>query len=118
MNLGEVAFDVNGTVVALSRSSATVLAEKLHNFDRGQYDSDVAELRAHGVEPGWLDGAEAAAQIIEDVLTDTRRGPIPLDPSGKASDAVFAVLSLTGPVYSDVQSDVSRLHAVLRKARQ
>lgn len=112
-----VVFDVDGTQVILSRTSATVLGEKLHNYGAGQYQGDVADLASRGVEPSWLQGAGAAADAIEDVLTDTAAGPIPLDAHGKAADAVFAVLRLTGPVFFDAMSDVSQLHSALRDAR-
>jgi hypothetical protein len=52
------------------------------------------------------------------VLTDKTTAPIPLDANGKAADAIFAVLRLTGPVSFDATSDVSQLQRVLRDARR
>jgi hypothetical protein len=110
-----VVFEVDGQEVALSRGGATLLAEKLRNYAAGQYGKDVADLAAVGSGPEWLEGARSAADAIEDTLTGTRSGPIPLDSGGQAANAVYAVLCLTGPVFSDATSDVAQLHAVLSR---
>jgi hypothetical protein len=112
-----VVFEVDGVSVLLAHSSAALLAEKLRNYAAGRYDRDVADLAKLGTDPVWLEGARAAADAIEDVLTETRPGPVPLDSAGKAAGAVYAVLRLTGPVFSDATSDVAQLHAVLDRNR-
>jgi len=112
-----VVFEVDGESVPLTRSSAALLAEKLRNYAGGQYERDVADLAKLGIDPVWLEGARAAADAIEDALTDARPGPVPFDSAGKAAHAVYAVLRLTGPVFSDATSDVAHLHAVLDSNR-
>jgi hypothetical protein len=107
----QVVFEVNGETVAVGEPEARILAEKLIGFAAGNFDGDVALLEAHGHDRDWLDGACALGQAIEDVVTGTRDGQIPLDPTGKAADAAFAVYSLPGPSSWDATSGAARLRA-------
>lgn len=68
---------------------ATLLGEDLRGYAAGTFDA--GELtRLPGVAADWREGALALADAIEDTLTETRSGPIPLD--GKAAAAAEAVL--------------------------
>jgi hypothetical protein len=115
--MSDVVFDVDGRQASLSESEATLLAENLHNFSAGKFPYDVATLESIGVERGWLDGADAAARVIEDVLTDKRSEPIPLAPHGKATDAIDAALRLIGPTSFDATSGSAKLFAFLNDSR-
>jgi hypothetical protein len=68
---------------------ATLLGEDLRGYAAGTFDA--GELtRLPGVAADWREGALALADAIEDTLTETRSGPIPL--AGKAAAAAEAVL--------------------------
>jgi hypothetical protein len=113
----EVAFDVDGQQCALSEPEGRILGERLRGFAAGQYEGDVTLLAEHGTDREWIDGARALADAIEDVLTATRPGPIPLDPTGKAADAAVAAISLPGPASWDATSGFARLHKALNSVR-
>jgi hypothetical protein len=69
---------------------AEMIAENLHNYSLGcahKYSKDVARLTR----------ARAMAEVLEDRLVGVREGPIPLDPAGKAADALGHALRLAGP---------------------
>lgn len=80
-----VRFDINGDIFVLQRAEAEQLAEKLRVFAAGGYSKDVELLASVGVDPDWPASARLIADVTEDVLTDARRDPIPLDPDGKAA---------------------------------
>src|SRR5712692_7913045 len=111
-------FEIDGGRFDLSEPEARILGERLRGFAAGIYPDDVALLSRLGTDPQWVEGARAIADAIEDVLTTTREGPIPVDPDGKAADALFHALRLAGPVSFDTLSDIARLHAALGDARQ
>ncbi len=66
-------------------------------------------LARAGVDPEWVEGARAPADVMEDVLVGRRVEPIPLDPAGKAADALMQALRLTGPASWDATSEHARL---------
>jgi hypothetical protein len=113
----EVVFNVDENSVSLSEPEARILAERLRLFAAGKFEGDVAHLAAKGTDPEWVEGARALADAIEDVLTATRTGAIPLDAKGRAADAAFAALALSPLVSTDATSGLSRLYNAIRDAR-
>jgi len=114
-----VTFDIDGRPGQLSEPLAELLAENLHNFSLGpthRYYKDVELLAQAGIDPDWTDGAQAMAEIIEDALVGRYEGPIPLDPSGKAANALLRATSLTGPASWDATSEHARIVNLLRDA--
>lgn len=116
-DITQVAFDVEGEQVDLSEPEARILSERLRGFAAGQYGGDVADLAARGTDPEWIEGARALADVIEDVLTGTHDGAIPVDPKGKAADAALAALSLSGPTSWNATSGLARLHRAIDSSR-
>jgi hypothetical protein len=112
MIVPDVVFDIDAHQTALPESEATFVAEKLRVYAAGVNSSDVEELARQGTDPEWLAGARAMADAIEDVLTETRSEPIPLDRNGRAANALMQVLRLT-PITSDASAGYSRLYAGL-----
>jgi hypothetical protein len=88
--LEEVVFEVGGSLYPLTERQATLLAEKLRLFAKGEFPDDVRRLAAG---EGWIEGARPAADVIEDTLVERRIGPIPLE--GKTADAIFQVLRIS-----------------------
>jgi hypothetical protein len=115
--VSEVVFDVDGQTVALSELAAQVLGERLRGLAAGHFEGDVELLGEHATDRAWLEGARALADAIEDVLTTTRQGPVPIDASGKAGDAALAALALSGPTSFDATSGPLRLYNALQDAR-
>jgi hypothetical protein len=116
----EVTFDVAGWHGSLSERTAALLAESLRCFALGpthDFYRDVELLEGAGVNPRWVRGARAMADIIEDTLTARRHGPIPLDPSGLAAEALMQALRLTGPAQADAASEHAVLLRLLRETR-
>jgi hypothetical protein len=113
-----VGFEIDGRFCELPEPQARILAERLRGFAAGIYPDDVALLSTLGTDPEWVKGALATADAIEDVLTTARTGAIPIDPNGKAADALFHALRLSGPVSFDATSGLAQLYAALRDARQ
>lgn len=112
-----VIFESDGELVTVAEPEARFLAETLIGFSAGNFGGDVALLEAHGHDPEWLNGARALGQWIESTLTGAREGSIPLDPNGKAADAVLAVYSLPGPSSWDATSGAARLRNALARHR-
>jgi hypothetical protein len=56
------------------------------------------------------------ADAIEDTLSGTRAGPIPLDPRGLGASALAQVLRHSGPASFDATSEHARLLSILREA--
>jgi hypothetical protein len=115
--MADVVFDVDGEMVSVPESEAQICAEKLIGFAAGNWGDDVALLEAHGHDPEWLEGARALGQAIEDVLTGTWDGAIPIDSRGKAADAIYSMLSLPGPSSWDATSGAARLMTALDRHR-
>jgi hypothetical protein len=111
--MAEVVFDIDGRLTAVADREAMTVGERLRCFAAGAYREDVEELTRSGTDPGWLEGARAMADAIEDVLTETRCTPIPLDRGGRAASALVQVLRLTPATDT---SGVSRLHAALTRS--
>jgi hypothetical protein len=112
-----VTFDIGGLQAELSEPLAELLAENLHNFSFGPahgYYKDVERLAQAGIDPTWTQGAKAMADIIEDALVGVYDRPIPLDPRGKAAQALLRAVGLTGPASFDATSEYARLANVLR----
>lgn len=105
----EVVFDIDEHQAVLSEHEATAVAEKLRSYAAGLYPTD--ELI--GADPEWLSGARAMADVIEDVLTGTREGPIPLDRHGRAAVALRHVLRLIPVTSPEGSTRYARLHAAL-----
>jgi hypothetical protein len=112
-----VVFQVDCRHVTLSEPEGRMLGERLRGFAAGNFPADVALLAKHGTDPEWVEGARALADAIEDVLTTTREGPIPIDAKGKAANAALAALALSLPVSYDATSGLSRLYNAIRDAR-
>ncbi|HZV75774.1 MAG TPA: hypothetical protein VFF79_18855 [Conexibacter sp.] len=115
-----VLFDIDGRSGALSDSVASLMAENLRCYAAGpshRFHRDVEGLAQFGVNPSWVEGARAVADIIEDVLVGKFEGAIPLDPAGKAANALMRALSLTGPASSDATSEHARLLNILCEAQ-
>ncbi len=119
----EVTFDIGGRLGVLSDSVAALIAaliaENLRCFAVGpahRYYKDVELLTRAGVDPVWVQGALAMADVIEDALAGVREGPIPLDPFGLAANALRQALRLTGPASFDATSEHARLLNALREA--
>jgi hypothetical protein len=112
-----VTFVVDGRSGQLSERIAELIAENLRCYAAGRFPKDVKLLAESGVDPEWLEGARATADVMEDTLVGRREGPIPLDPAGKAADALAQALRLTGPASFDATSEHARLLRVLREAQ-
>jgi hypothetical protein len=85
----DVVFTYDGHNYVLPEDFATLPAEDLRLYAAGKFDT--GELtRLPGVAPDWGEGALALADAIEDTLTETRTGPIPL--AGNAASTAGAVL--------------------------
>jgi hypothetical protein len=87
-----VPFELDGAVYTLADAQAIVLAERLRNYAKGAFPEDVkwaSELSGNG---GWVEGALAAADFIEEILVGNLTGPLPLE--GKAAEAAFWTLRL------------------------
>jgi hypothetical protein len=115
--VASVIFDVDGELVTVAEPEARIMGEKLIGFAAGNFDGDVALLEGHGHDPAWLEGARALGQAVEDILTTTRSGSIPLDPQGMAADAIYSVLSLPGPSSWDATSGAARLRDAIERHR-
>jgi hypothetical protein len=114
----DITFDINGLRPPLSERGAEMIAENLHNYALGpshRYSRDVALLTRAGVDPEWIYGARALADVIEDTLVGRRNGPIPLDANGKAAEALVQALRLTGPASFDATSEHAVLLRMLRR---
>jgi hypothetical protein len=89
---GVVAFELAGSVYNLTDALAIVLAERLRNYAKGAYPEEVkwaSELSGNG---GWVEGALAAADFIEEALVGNIDDPLPLE--GKAAEATFWTLRM------------------------
>jgi hypothetical protein len=84
-----VVFEVGGTLYLLDRERATCLAQWLR-IKAGEF------VDGYGVI-----AARAVADLIEDVLTDKRTAPIPLE--GEAIEAVFYMLNVDQEVYVNAE---------------
>ena len=85
----DVVLTYEGHSYVLPEDFATLLGEDLRLYAAGKFHT--SELtRLPGVAPDWGEGALALADAIEDALTGTRTGPIPL--AGKPASAAGAVL--------------------------
>lgn len=109
----DVVFDIDDQQVELSADEATLVAEKLRGCAAGTCPGAVDELAQSGTDPTWLDGARAMADAIEDALTETREGPIPLDRPGLAAMALVQALRLTPITFADATNRYARLYATL-----
>jgi hypothetical protein len=109
----DVSFEVEGQCVVLSEAEAIAVAEKLRGYSAGLHPEDLEELQRTGMESEWVGGARAMADAIEDVLTDTSEGPIPLDRQGLAAAALLAVLCLTPITFADTTTPYARLYELL-----
>jgi hypothetical protein len=112
----QVIFDIDGCLTPLPSGDATLVGERLRCYAAGAYGQDVEELARSGTDPGWVAGARAMADAIEDVLTETRPAPIPLDREGRAANALAQALRLTPGGSGDATGAVARLHAALTHA--
>jgi hypothetical protein len=112
-----VIFEVDGELVSVRESEARIWSEKLLGFAAGNWDGDVSLLEAYGHDREWLEGSRALGQAIEDVLTGTWDGVVPIDANGKAADAIYAMLSLPGPSSWDATSGAARVMAALDRHR-
>jgi len=110
-----VMFDIDGCLTPLPQGDATVIGEKLRCYAAGAYGHEVEELARSGTDPGWLAGARAMADAIEDVLTETRAAPIPLDREGRAASALVQALRLTPAASADAAVAVARLRDALTR---
>jgi hypothetical protein len=113
----DVTFEIAGRTGTPSQRVAEMIAENLRCYGNGGFARDGAILTDAGVDPQWLTGAQAAADVMEDTLVGRRHGAIPLDPSGKAADALAQALRLTGPASFDAHSEHARLLATIREAQ-
>lgn len=112
----ELVFDVDGRHESLSEPVATMIAENLRCYAAGRFPRDVELLTRSGVDPSWLLGTSAIADIMEDTLVGRREGPVPLDPRGKGAAALAQALRLTGPASFDASSEHARLLRTIREA--
>ena len=87
-----VAFELAGSVYALSDDQATLLAERLRSYAKGKLRSDVERASQLSGNPQWMEGALAVADFTEEVLVGNLEGPLPLE--GKAAEAAFWALRL------------------------
>lgn len=108
-----VTFEFGGNEYVMPEAHATLFAEHLRGYAVGNFDAQEISTLS-GVAPGWLDGAIPLADAIEDTLTATRTGPIPLD--GKAADAAHGVL-LTIVRTGDLPDDLPGADALLTALR-
>ena len=84
-----VVFEVEGALYPLDRERATCLAQWLR-------------VKATEYVDGYgVTAARAVADLIEDVLTDKRTAPIPLE--GEAIEAVFYMLNVDQEVYANAE---------------
>ena len=86
-----VVFEVGGALYPLERERATYLAQWLR-IKAGEF------VDGYGVL-----AARAVADLIEDVLTDRRTAPIPLE--GEAIEAVFYMLNVDQEVYVNTEKN-------------
>jgi hypothetical protein len=87
-----VAFELSGAVYTLADTQAVVLAERLRNYAKGAFPEDVKWASELGGNGGWVEGALAAADFIEEMLVGNLTDPLPLE--GKAAEAAFWTLRL------------------------
>ncbi len=113
----QVAFDVGDRRGALSQRAAELIAQNLRCFAVGVFANDVAVMASSGVDPGWIDGARALADGMEDTLVGRRDGPIPLDPFGKAAIALMQSLRLAAPASVGAKGEHARLLELLLQAQ-
>ncbi len=109
----DVVFDIDGHQAVLPEGEATVVAEKLRVYAAGVCPKDVEELARLGTHPEWLAWARAIADAIEDVLTENRHAPIPLDRQGRAANALLQVIRLTAIAFADATTGYSRFYTAL-----
>ena len=106
------AFEFSERLYRVTYDEARLLAEKLRNYAKGTFPSDIALASQLSGNPNWTDGALAVADCIEDVLVDRFTGPVPLE--GKAAEATFWTLRLMqGLGGSTHPSDIAALRDAL-----
>jgi hypothetical protein len=87
-----------------------LIAENLRLFARGKFPADEQLAAKLGAKPDWTGGALALADSIEETLTDSRTGPVPIE--GLAANALFGALAtITNPA-----PDTAALREHLRTA--
>lgn len=87
-----VAFELSGAVYTIGDAQAIVLAERLRNYAKGAFPEDVKWASELSGNCGWVEGALAAADFIEEMLVGNLTEPLPLE--GKAAEAAFWTLRL------------------------
>jgi hypothetical protein len=107
-----VAFEVSGAVYTIGDAQAIVLAERLRNYAKGAFPEEIkwaSELSGNG---GWVEGALAAADFLEEMLVGNLTEPLPLE--GKAAEATFWTLRLLPDVGEGAEtSDAAALRDAL-----
>jgi len=87
-----VLFEVSGGTFAVPERQATILAENLRLFAKGEFPADVEMVAGLGAHPEWRDGARAVADFTEEALVGNLDLALPLE--GKAAEATYWALRL------------------------
>jgi hypothetical protein len=107
-----VAIEFGGSVYALSDDEGALLSQNLRNYAKGTFPAAIKLVTELSGNPGWTDGALAAAEFIEELLVGNLDGPLPLE--GKAAEATFWTLRITrGLVGSTDPTDMAALRDAL-----
>jgi hypothetical protein len=107
-----VTIEFRGSVYALREDEGELLAQNLRNYARGTLPADVKLVTELSGNPGWTDGALAAAEFLEEILVGNLDGPLPLE--GKAAEATFWTLRIMqGLLGSTDPSDMAALRDAL-----
>lgn len=92
MEAADVTFEVSGSTFAVPERQATILAENLRLFSKGQFPADVEMVARLGAHPEWRDGARAVGDFTEEALVGNIDLALPLE--GKAAEATYWALRL------------------------
>jgi hypothetical protein len=107
-----VTFEFSECVYELTDDQATLLAERLRNYAKGAFASDLKRAAKLSGNPNWTDGALAVADFTEELLVGNLAGPLPLD--GKSAEATcWALHLMQGLAGSSGPTDAAALRDAL-----
>lgn len=107
-----VRFEFSECVYELTDDQATLLAERLRNYAKGTFASDLKRAATLSGNPNWSDGALAVADFTEELLVGNLAGPLPLE--GKSAEATcWALHLMQGLAESSEPTDAAALRDAL-----
>jgi hypothetical protein len=107
-----VTFEFSECVYELTDVQATLLAERLRNYAKGAFASDLKRGVTLSGNPNWSDGALAVADFTEELLVGNLAGPLPLE--GKSAEATcWALHLMQGLAGSSDPTDAAALRDAL-----